>query len=421
MNVLILGGSAREHALAWKIKQSPLAKEIFVAPGNAGTATVGKNLAINPSDHPALITACRENGIELVIVSSDSYLAEGAVDALTDVGILAFGPTKAAAEIEWSKAFAKQLMKEEGIPTARSEQFENFDAATAYVKTQSLPIVIKASGLAAGKGVVIAQTQEEAIEALKDMMINHAFGTSGECVVIEEFLEGKEISIHALCVDENAILFPIAQDHKRAFDDDRGPNTGGMGTIAPVPGVSDAQMHEIKDRVVLAVLRGLKKRGRPFRGLLYPSVMLTVSGPKVIEYNTRFGDPETESYMRLLESDLLPVLALVAKGSLKDVQLKWSTGAACCIVVASGGYPARYEIGFPILGIESAEVDDVVIFHFGTSLKEGAVVTNGGRILGITAIGSDLQHALAGAYAAVKKISFPKAYYRADIGTRAFT
>lgn len=419
MNVLILGSRAREHALVWKIAQSPLVKQVFIAPGNAGTAQVGKNVELNPSDHVAVVDFCRKQNIELVVVGSDSYLAEGIIDALNIAGILAFGPTKAAAEIEWSKKFAKELMEKEGIPTAQSRSFTQFDVAVEYAKQHALPVVIKASGLADGKGVAIAQTHNDAVEALHQMMVDRVFGESGAEVVIEEFLVGNEISIHALCAGEDAILFPSAQDHKRAFDGDRGPNTGGMGVIAPVPNVSSEQMLEIRDQVVLPALRELKKRGRPFYGILYPSVMLTDDGPKVIEYNARLGDPETESYMRLLESDFVPALLAVARGSIKGIELKWHTGAAACVMIVSGGYPGTYEKNFPISGIDEAEKAGAVVFHAGTSNgADGTLVTNGGRVIGVTAIGTSLRDALTNAYLAVSLVQFKNARYRKDIGAR---
>lgn len=414
---MILGGGAREHALGWKVAQSPLLKELYFLPGNVGTAALGENLVVDVSDHSAVAAACKEREIDLVVVGPDNYLAVGIQDALRAEGLLVFAPTKAAAEIEWSKAFAKRLMQEERIPTARSQEFTDLADAQAYAATQPLPVVIKADGLALGKGVVIAQTQEEADAALATMMHE-----SGARVVIEEYLEGVEFSVHALCAGAEAILFPPAQDHKRALDGDRGPNTGGMGTIAPFPGASAALMEQIKREIVVPTLGALVKRERPFNGLLYPGIMLTREGPKVIEFNARFGDPETEVYMPLLESDLVPALLAVAKGSLKGAELTWSAASAACVVLASGGYPASYERGKVITGVEEAEADGARVFHFATARNTSAeLLTNGGRVLGVTATGLDLKAALAKAYAANDWIYFEGKHYRHDIGAKALS
>ncbi len=420
MNILILGSGGREHALGWKIRQSPLVERTYFAPGNAGTEKLGENVAINVSDHGILAKFCRDKNINLVIPGPDSFYVAGVVDDLIAEGILTFGPTKAAAEIEWSKAYAKEIMQVASVPTAQSKTFSDVNEAEAYLKSRSLPIVIKADGLASGKGVVIAKTLEEASAALRAALVENAFGEAGHTVVIEEFLEGIEISIHALCAGTNAILFPASQDHKRAFDGDRGPNTGGMGVIAPVPGISEAIMREIRDRIVLPTLVELRRRGRPFNGLLYPGIMLTREGPKVIEFNARFGDPEAQAYMRLLKSDLLPALMASARGSMKDASLQWSGESVACVVLASGGYPGTYEIEKPISGIEEVMRDKVAVFHSGTTRnKDAKLITNGGRVLGVTATGENLRAAIATAYTAVKGISFEGAQYRKDIGAKA--
>ncbi|MBI3572275.1 phosphoribosylamine--glycine ligase [Candidatus Kaiserbacteria bacterium] len=419
MDVLILGSGGREHALGWKVAQSPLVKKLYFAPGNAGTSALGENVKVDVADHPALAAFCRERGISLVVVGPDDLLAAGIVDTLTVAGILVFGPTKAAAEIEWSKAFAKRLMQEEGIPTAASETFSDFRKALVYMKKHLLPLVIKADGLALGKGVIIARTQAEAEQALRDLMLEKKLGAAAEQVVIEEYLEGEEISVHALCAGTDAILFPSSRDHKRIFDDDQGPNTGGMGVIAPVPGVSAATMKEISAKIILPALKALARHGRAFSGLLYPGIMLTASGPKVIEFNARFGDPETEAYMRLMKSDIVPALVASANSSLKGITLEWSKESVASIAIASGGYPGAYEKRKPISGIEEAERAGAIVFHAGTGRNtEGTPITNGGRVLHVTATGKDLPTALTRAYAAAKHIFFSGAYYRTDIGTK---
>jgi phosphoribosylamine--glycine ligase len=352
------------------------------------------------------------------VVGPDDYLAAGLVDTLSSHGIPAFGPTRAAAEVEWSKAYAKELMIEEGIPTASYETFTDYEAARAYVESQPCPIVIKASGLALGKGVVVAETQLEALEALSAIMLDKAHGDAGNEVVIEECLIGREISAHAFCDGGHAVLFPSVQDHKRIFDDDKGPNTGGMGTVAPVPWVSAEDMKAIEEEIVLPILRGLAKRGRPFKGVLFPGIMITDAGPKVIEINARFGDPETQSYMRLLESDLVDIMLACVLGTLSEQDVRWSSASACCVVAASAGYPAQYEKGKAIKGLDEVG-DDIVVFHAGTAMQDGTLVTSGGRVLGITATGTDLSEAIQRAYAAAGRLSFEGMYVRSDIGRKA--
>lgn len=393
--------------------------ELYFAPGNGGTEALGENVSIATSNHAMLVMFCRAHAVDFVIPGQDTFYAEGVVDSLTAGNVLTFGPTKAAAQLEWSKAYAKEVMKSASVPTAESETFSNFSDAEKYCKTRQFPLVIKADGLARGKGVVIAQTREEASAALRAALLERVFGEAGRAVVVEEYLKGTEISIHALCADTDAILFPPSQDHKRAYDGDRGPNTGGMGVVAPLPNVSEEVMREIRESVVSPTLRELKKRGRPFYGLLYPGVMLTKRGPKVIEFNARFGDPEAQAYVRLLKSDLLPALIACARGSLNDVVLEWSAESVACVVMASGGYPHNYEKGKVIGGIENEKRDGAVVFHAGTTRdKDGQLVTNGGRVLGVTATGENVRTAVASAYAAVRKIAFDGAYYRKDIGAK---
>lgn len=419
MNILVLGSGGREHALAWKIAQSALTSKLYIAPGNGGTLSVGENVALEVTDHTAVATFCKEHDIGLVVVGPDDLLAAGVVDSLTSAGVLAFGPTKAAAEIEWSKAYAKALMQEVGIPTARSKTCADLETAFAYVKAQSLPIVVKASGLALGKGVTIAETLEEAEQALRECFIDAKFGKSGSEVVVEEYMEGLEFSVHAICAGTDALVFPSSQDHKRIGEGDTGPNTGGMGVVAPLPQVSPETMEEIRTNIIAPLLTALTEAGRPFNGLLYPGIMLTSEGPKVIEFNARFGDPEAQAYMCLVEGDIVPALLASAKGNLSGVTLTWKEGAAACIVLASGGYPGAYEKGKEISGIEDAL--DVVVFHAGTKRDEGVLLTQGGRVLAVTATGSNLTEALDTAYKAVKKISFAGVQYRKDIGRKAIS
>lgn len=412
MKVLIVGSGGREHALAWKLKQSPKVTQTFIAPGNAGTALVGTNVTARTSEE--ILEWLGKNKADLVVIGPDNYLAEGLSDSIQAMGVAVFGPTKAAAEIEWSKSYAKEFMQEENIPTARYQVFDKIENALEYVRKQSHPLVVKADGLAAGKGVVIAQNIEESERAISDIMDKKVHGDSGNSIVIEEYLRGFEISIHAFCDGENAVLFPPSKDHKRIFDGDTGPNTGGMGTIAPVPSVSEHDMSLIRECIVLPTLSGLKKRGRPFRGVLYPGIMLTKEGPKVIEFNARFGDPETQSYMRLLESDLFDVLYACATSSLKNTEIKWSSNSACCIVLASTGYPEFSEKG-TIIKVPT-DTKETAVFHAGTVLREGELVTNGGRVLGITAIGKTLKQALETAYGSITPNIFAGARYRKDIG-----
>ena len=417
MKILVVGSGGREHTLVWKLKQSPTVRDIFVAPGNAGTGQIAENLPLVTTNE--IIEWLKKNKVDLVIVGPDNYLEEGIVDEIKKLKIPVFGPTKVAAEIEWSKSFAKQFMQEEGIPTASFHVFSDYKKASEYTKTQKFPLVIKASGLALGKGVIIAHNLNEAEQALKKMMNEKIFGSAGTEVVIEEFLVGKEISIHAFCDGETAILFPAAEDHKRIFDEDKGPNTGGMGTIAPVPWVSDKILKEIEEKIVQPTLRALKKRGRPFSGILFPGVMITDEGPKAIEFNARFGDPETQSYMRILETDLVEILLACTNGMLKKQKIKWSKKSACCVVCASGGYPGKYETGKTISGLDTIHNKSVVVFHAGTKMDGNKAVTNGGRVLGVTAVGKNLKTALSKSYDAIKSISFEGMQYRKDIGKKS--
>ena len=421
LKILIIGaGGGREHALGWKIAQSGRAGELFFARGNAGTAQIGTNLDILETDIKSLLSFAKKEKINLTLVASDDPLAAGVVDAFMEAKLRVWGPTRAAAELEWSKAYAKDFMKKHDIPTGNYEVFTDFEKAKLYVEKGKLPVVIKASGLALGKGVTVAQTKEEAIEILQKILVDKIFGTSGNEVVIEEYLEGIEISIHALSDGKSWKLFPASQDHKRIFDGNNGPNTGGMGAIAPLPFVSDSLMAKIEKEIIAPTILGMVKEGRPFIGCLYPGIMLTKEGPKVFEFNSRLGNPEAEVYLRLLENDFLDIVDASIDGKLRGMNLKWKNLFACNIVLASGGYPEKYEKGKIISGIEEAEKEpDIILFHAGTKIASHDLTTNGGRVLGVSATGNRLEEALTKAYRAIEKISFEGMQYRKDIGKSA--
>lgn len=418
--VLLIGSGGREHALAWKIQQSSHLDTLYIAPGNAGTMHLGQNVAIEATDISALVDFAKTNSIDLVVVGPDDPLSMGIVDAFHAVEIPVFGPTKAAARLESSKAFAKDFMRRNGIPTARYEIFTDFESAVAYVEEHPYPLVIKASGLALGKGVVIAENKEEALVALRQSMVEKLFGDAGTTVVIEEFLVGPEVSIHVFSDGKTWRLFPSSQDHKRAHEDDKGLNTGGMGTVAPLPFVSRELLALIDEKIVTPTLRAMATEGMPFVGVLFPGLMLTKEGPKVLEFNTRFGDPETQSYMRLLDTDIIDIFDACTRSALHTVDIRWKKLFACNIVIASGGYPGKYEKGIEINGIANASNHDgVVVFHAGTVEKDGKIVTNGGRVLGVSALAQTLPEALKSAYEAVSKIHFAAMQYRKDIGKKA--
>ena len=421
--ILIVGSGGREHAIGWKIKQSKKLTELYFAPGNAGTAQIGTNLPILTGDIPSLLNFAQKEQINLTLALPDDPLAQGIVDEFKNRGLKIWGPSRAAAELEWSKVFSKNFMRENNLPTAKFETFTEYQKAEEYVLKQPLPIVIKASGLALGKGVVIAKTLEEAKGVLKKMMVDKIFGNAGNEVVIEEFLIGTEISIHVFSDGKNYKMFPPSQDHKKIGEEDTGLNTGGMGTVSPLPFVDEKLLKIIEETIVIPTLSALAGAGRPFVGILYPGLMLTKDGPKILEYNARFGDPETQTYIRLLETDLLDIIYASLEGRLGGMEIKWKNISACNIVLASKGYPGEYEKGKIISGIEEAEENNnVIVFHAGTKLDEtGNLVTNGGRVLGVSATGADLKEALKTAYGAVSKINFEGMQYRKDIGKRALT
>ncbi|MCX6966624.1 MAG: phosphoribosylamine--glycine ligase [Verrucomicrobia bacterium] len=420
MKILVIGSGGREHALVWKLAQSPRVAAVFCAPGNAGTAQIATNLPIPITDHDALVQFACDNGIALTVVGPDDALAAGMVDRFEQAGLKIFGPTQSAARLESSKVFAKEFMQRHGIPTAASGHFSDSAAAHRFCQASRYPLVIKADGLALGKGVIIAQTPEEAAQAIQDIMEKKQFGAAGEQVVIEEFLTGQECSVHALVDGAHYLLFPAAQDHKQIFDGDQGPNTGGMGTFSPPAKlVTPELIDRIHREVMEPFMAGLKKDGLRFSGLLFPGVMVTAEGPKLLEFNCRFGDPETQALLPRLKSDLVDLLEVTVDGTLDTVRPEWDTRAAVCVILASGGYPGAYAKGKEITGIEDAEsLPGVTVFHAGTQQSERGLVTAGGRVLGVTALGEDLQAAQARAYEAVAKIHFEGATFRRDIGAK---
>ena len=423
MKVLVIGGGGREHAICWKLAQSPKVTELYCAPGNGGIAQVAQCVPIKATDVEAMVAWAKEHAMDFVMVAPDDPLALGMVDALEAAGIPAFGPRANAAVIEASKAFSKELMKKYHIPTAKYETFTDMDGALAYVRAQGAPIVVKADGLALGKGVVVAATVEEAEEAVRSMMQDHKFGKSGSTVVIEECMVGPEVTVLAFCDGEHLVPMLSSQDHKRAYDGNQGPNTGGMGAFCPSPNYTPAIAAECMEKIFLPTIHAMNAEGCPFKGCLYFGLMLTPDGPKVIEYNCRFGDPETQVVLPLLESDLLHIMQACTDGTLAQQEVKFSDGAAACVILASGGYPVAYEKGKPISGLVDGQLpgeENVTVYHSGTAItQDGQLVTNGGRVLGVTATGPRLTNALSHAYEAAEKISFEKLHKRSDIGLRA--
>ncbi|WP_424151630.1 phosphoribosylamine--glycine ligase [Selenomonas noxia] len=416
MNILVIGSGGREHALFWKLSESPQTERIYAIPGNPG---MGEMTDIAVTDNAAILQFAKEKDIGLVVVGPEVPLMNGLVDDLEAAGIPAFGPRANAAEIEGSKSFAKDLMKKYGIPTARYEVFAEAEAARAYIRSEGTPIVVKADGLAAGKGVVVAMTEQEALDAVDAIMENNSFGDAGERVVIEEFMEGEEASL--LAFTDGTVIRPMisAQDHKRVFDGDKGPNTGGMGTYAPAPVMTPELTERAVEEILKPTISAMEKEGRAYRGCLYLGLMITADGPKVVEFNARFGDPETQVVLPLLDGDLVQIMHACAGGTLADVPIRWKDGAAVCVVLAAGGYPASYEKGNKIYGIGNAEKLGALVFHAGTAKKNGKIVTNGGRVLGVVGMGKDIASAVQSAYDAVDQISFKGEYHRKDIAHRA--
>lgn len=424
MKVLVVGGGGREHALAWKIKQSPRVDRVFVAPGNAGTAIDAENVAIADTDVPALVKFAKDNAIDLAVIGPESSLAVGIVDALGAAGIKAFGPSKQAAELEASKVFCKNLLRHADVPTADFRTFRDAASATAYlVEREDQPMVVKADGLAAGKGVIVCDTKAEALEAVQRIAGDREFGAAGSQLVVEERLVGEEASVLALTDGRNIIALPAAQDHKAAYDGDQGPNTGGMGAYSPAPLVTPAMLEQIQERVLVPTIHQMKRSRRPFRGILYAGLMVTKHGIKVLEYNVRFGDPECQPILMRLKSDLVDVLEATVDGKLDEIPpLVWDERPSVCVVMASEGYPGKYQTGRPIRGLEqAAAVPDVKVFHAGTTMKGDQVVTSGGRVLGVTALGATIAQAKLQAYTAVKQIRWEGAWCRKDISDKAHT
>ncbi len=418
MKVLVIGSGGREHALAWKLRQSPRVKQIFIASGNAGTAKVGRNVDIKASELDRLLDFARAESIDLTIVGPDDALAAGIVDLFEKAGLSIFGPSQEAAQLESSKSFAKRFMVRHGIPTARFGEFDSADGALAALREFGFPLAVKADGLALGKGVVIAQDRRDAEAAIDEMMVQRRFGDAGRKVVIEEFLSGVECSVHALVDGRSYLLFPTAQDHKQLYDGNRGPNTGGMGTFSPSHRLDATQLEEVRETILDPFVQGIQKDGFQFRGLLFPGLMLTKEGPRVLEFNCRFGDPETQVLMPRLQSDIVDLLEATITGHLESAVAKWDDRSAVCVVMASGGYPGSYKTGKAIVGLDQVDqMPDVAVFHAGTQLIDNRVVTSGGRVLGVTAFSDTLLAAKQHAYDAVDKIEFDGSYFRRDIGS----
>jgi len=420
VNVLVVGGGGREHAIVWSLAKSGKIAKLYCAPGNAGIARIAECVPIGVMQFDELVRFARDRGIDLVVVGPDDPLAAGIVDAFEAAGIPAFGPNKAAAEIEASKIFTKNLLRKYGIPTARYETFDDYEKALAYLRTQQAPLVVKADGLAAGKGVTVARTVEEAEEALRRMMIDRVFGESGTRVVIEEYLEGQEMSIMSFVEGETVRPMVPAQDHKPVFDGDRGPNTGGMGTYSPLPHIDPAIVETAIEKIIKPTAAAMVREGRPFRGVLFAGLMVTKDGPKVIEFNSRMGDPEAQVVLPRLETDLLDIILATLNGSLDRIDIRWSEEAAVCVIMASEGYPGSYPKGKIIEGLERAEAAGALIFHAGTALDaEGRFVTSGGRVLGVVGRGRDIAEARQKAYEACGMIRFEGAHFRKDIAMKA--
>jgi phosphoribosylamine--glycine ligase len=428
MKILVIGSGGREHALVWKLAQSPHVTQMWCAPGNAGIAQerLAENSAsvecasIGAEDLPKLLALAQEKKVELTVVGPDNPLALGIVDLFQKNGLRIWGPNRKAAQFESSKVFSQNFMEKYGIPTARAGAFSEAGPAKAFATSLGGKCAVKADGLALGKGVLICTNEAMANKAIDEILVGKAFGPAGANIVIQEFLEGMEISLHAICDGKTARLFPTSQDHKRALDGDLGLNTGGMGTYSPTPFLTDAQLADTGRKILEPFMRGCAAEGIDYRGILYPGLMLTKTGPKVLEFNTRFGDPETQVYLTRLENDLVELLDASVNGTLEKIELKWKAEASVCVVMASGGYPGNYAKGKPILGLaEAAKLPNTKVFHAGTAQNGNEIVTNGGRVLGVTALGKDLKAAQAAAYAAVEKIHFDGAHFRRDIAAKA--
>lgn len=418
MKVLVVGSGGREHALCWKIAQRP-DTEIYVAPGNIGMVDVATLVNIKVDDIAGLVDFAKAEGIDLTVVGPELPLTLGIVDAFQEAGLACFGPNKAAAKLEGSKAFSKELMKKYGIPTSAFDTFTDVEKAKAFVDEIGVPCVVKADGLAAGKGVIICMTREEADKAIEDMLTDHAFGDASATIVIEEYMVGPEVSVLAFADGKTVLPMVSAQDHKRIFDGDKGPNTGGMGAYSPAPVYTEALSAEVNKTIIEPTIAAMAAEGTPFTGILYTGLMLTEKGPRVLEYNVRFGDPETQPIMVRMKSDIVELFQACVDGKLDEATLEWHDEAAVCVIMASGGYPASSEKGVPIHGLDDIAAEEAIVFHSGTAEKDGEIVTNGGRVLGVTAKDATIKGAIDKAYAAVEKINFDHMQFRRDIGARA--
>jgi len=420
MNVLLIGSGGREHAIAWKLAQSKDLTKLYIAPGNAGTAQCGQNVPIGPDDIDKLLEFARQNGVGLAVVGPEDPLAAGLVDAFEATGIKAFGPSAKAAQLEADKAFAKQLMRSSSVSTAESRTFDRFSDAKAYIASRDEPVVVKAAGLAKGKGVFVCDEPSDGILAAEKVMCDKIFGPAGDRIIVEDKLLGEEASILAFVDGRNIYIMESSQDHKPIGDGDTGPNTGGMGAYSPAPVVTEDLMNQITREILVPAVDGMNRNGTPYKGVLYAGLMITGGGPRVLEFNVRFGDPETQPILMRLRSDLLEVLLAVCDGTLDQISLKWDPRPAVCVVMASGGYPGDYQKGKKITGLKDAEqLEDVVVFHAGTKDRDGDIVTSGGRVLGVTALGQTVADAKTTAYQAVDKIKFEGAYCRRDIADKA--
>jgi phosphoribosylamine--glycine ligase len=420
MNVLLIGNGGREHAIAWKLAQSGELEKLYIAPGNAGTVQCGQNIPIGATDISELVGFARDKNVGIVVVGPEDPLSAGVVDAMEEAGIMAFGPTAAAAQLEADKAFAKRLMRSSAISTAEGRIFDRFSDAKAYIASRDEAVVVKAAGLAKGKGVIVCDDPADGILAAEKMMVGGIFGSAGDRIIVEDKLLGEEASILAFVDGHNIYVMESSQDHKPIGDGDTGPNTGGMGAYSPAPMVDESLMNRITREILVPIVDGMNRSGTPYKGVLYAGLMITSGGPRVLEFNVRFGDPETQPILMRLKSDLLEVCLAVCEGRLDEVMLQWDVRPAVCVVMASGGYPGNYEKGKKITGLEQAEqFRDAVVFHAGTKKQDGDIVTNGGRVLGVTALGQDIANAKKRAYQTVDRIKFEGAYWRRDIADKA--
>ena len=420
MQVLVIGGGGREHALVWKIKQSPKVEKIFCAPGNAGTAELAENIPIVADDIKGLLEFALQKEIGLTVVGPEQPLVKGIVDRFEEKGLRIFGPNARAAELEGSKSFSKDIMKKYGLPTAEYKTFNSADSAAKYIENKNCPLVVKADGLAAGKGVLLCQTADEALAAVDSIMGKRSFGEAGDQIVVEEFLEGEEVSVLAFSDGQTVLLMDSAQDHKAAYGGDKGPNIGGMGAYSPAPIFTETMRQKVREKIMLPMIQAMQQEGRPYKGILYAGLMLTKTGPQILEFNARFGDPETQPLLVRMDSDIIPIFEACIDGTLDKCPLQWKNESSVCVVMAAKGYPDSYEKGKSISGLKDANaLPGVVVFHAGTKEQDGEVLTQGGRVLGVTAIGEDTATAISRAYEAVGKIEWDGIHYRKDIGHRA--